>query len=1608
MKHTKKKRLLAIVLCMILVLSTGIAAFANENVGLQSVACQAATLERVIKNAEGEDVGTLIADIPEGTFLASSSDANIQMDVQADVGADGVLNRVQQQLEANGETGYTLNNYVMADVTFYVNGEKQVPQQPITFHVSGTSIDTENVMAFADDRQNTTTLMDADTDENGGLQFTAQPFTSETVVYGIFDVTEAAEEDGTANTANDAAVMPIDDPASGYQITTTQKEVTLTVEHYVENAKAKLYRDTTIVLKNNQTIDNIAIASNYTVSRVVLMNGNREERSIDRHEVVTANSTYRVYYRAEEETTTGSVQLFDYQVKGKDGASINNADNYDSNSAKTTRFASGIINGNRDKNKYETTVNVGNNKIYINTWDRDSNNSLVNQVNGTAFGNGNATTGIISGVDYATGALKMNKNSSGRQMYEPGFFTTRDTKSGKQVLDGYTLQFLRTGDTYKMTQVNKPSGEMAASSGDRFFPLNNLQNPPHDDANDSGNNDYFGMRYDIQFKIGDYLGDLNYKFTGDDDLWVVLDAKKNGGRVIVDLGGIHSALTQEVDIWNALFPNRDRNSLTDAERNETHTLTVLYMERGAYASNCNMEFTLPNSTIITPSTAPTADLNLTKENTSGTKLANAVFKLVNTNGTEVGTATSDANGNVTFEGLNAGEYTLTEETAPESYVKSKTSWKVTVAVSGETATATLYDTSGTENTEVAKDANGRYKIINYTKEEELRFSLNYNKTAKVTDWDTRKYDIDITASSLLTSTTTEEKEGTADVMLVLDASGSMGDSLSTETTYKEIGPNTSETRAKLDTDKTYYVDVNGEYLEMKYRRDYSSYRRIWKINGYDASKYYTNNTIYEKVTTKTTRMDALKSTATQFVSDIATKSPNSKVGVTVFSSEGYGDHGGYIDLQEVGVGTNVTDINKFINALDAKGGTDPGVGLEDAYNKLKVLKDKGDTLPKYVILFTDGSPTGGGNSWDTTAQKKAEASAKKLKEMGVTVYTIGFALNDKAKTFLEGGTYNGTKYPGIASSGCAKTADDAASLLAIFNKISSTITNNLEIKHAKIVDVIDPRFVILDSKGNQITEDYINEKGTLDENQINYVTLDNGGKVYYKANKQYIEWTDQTIPNENNKTDGNKKDEWKKTITVQAQTDYIGGNDVPTNISPDSKIITSYGEGVLPQPKVNVKADLKLNDKKIDIYKGDDVPKADDVLKDMIQNYTANTEKYSVTKEQFEAKWYSEDALKSNPNFADKTETTSDIVGTTVINDTTYYLKVTYNAGEPSTESNTNTTLNGGIKIAGGDTHKVEATTKTTPSRNYGTYKIHVISGTIKITKELVEPLKSDQTFEFVVKNADGNEVARVPITVKQGKREGTVTDETVLAKLTNLPRGTYTVEEVDKTDYVLNSAVSGNETNCQNNAGTKPKTLTFVLGNCKDAPYSNVIQNYTYKESNGGTIGAVIFTNEKVISDWDIVKVSASSNNLKLQGAEFSLTDLSTGTTYKGISNENGKIEWKNADGTLVEKMAEGTYTFREVKAPAGYSVSSETWIIKITADGFLKTITKDGKEIVAQPTNEKDKTLHYYYEDEALYALPSTGGRGIFLYMIGGMLLMGGAAWILYKNKREEVLKR
>ena len=52
------------------------------------------------------------------------------------------------------------------------------------------------------------------------------------------------------------------------------------------------------------------------------------------------------------------------------------------------------------------------------------------------------------------------------------------------------------------------------------------------------------------------------------------------------------------------------------------------------------------------------------------------------------------------------------------------------------------------------------------------------------------------------------------------------------------------------------------------------------------------------------------------------------------------------------------------------------------------------------------------------------------------------------------------------------------------------------------------------------------------------------------------------------------------------------------------------------------------------------------------------------------------------------------------------------------------------------------------------------------------------------------------------------------------------------------------------------------------------------------------------------------------------------------------------------------------------------------------------------------KNNTFTLTIKNDVVYDLPSTGGTGIYLYMIGGMMLMLIAVWILYKNKCREVL--
>lgn len=1408
------------------------------------------------------------------------------------------------------------------DIKFLVDGEEIQPGASVKVSVS---LNDERKIKDADvyhvDAEDNVENMDGSVDKNGNVEF-------ETTHFSTYVIVQRGGEN-----------------------------VKVIIRHLDNTTSKEIYSADERTILVGGKINDYTKAKNWEVSKVKV---NDAEVDKDKKIEVAQDSTIEVYYTPKHnDNFQGPTSFYDYTVKAGEG--------YDENTGKWTQYSfnmlgdaakgdngnqkitSGKMDHNYDSYKYNFTVDSG--------YDEHE-NKIEAEVNNYKE-NVKRIGGLLKEVeDNGKGAVKFNYP-------EPGFFVDQDATATinnnetylRRVIKDYKLVFDQNGDSYKLTKVIDKNGDQRATAGSNFFPLDGV---PRSEKSDDGNHNYFfGMRYDVTFKIGDYVGPLNYTFTGDDDLWVVLDGKK----IVIDLGGIHQAAKKKVNLWDYV-KHKDENE---------HTLTILYMERGAYESNCQMEFTLPSARISEVTNVPTTDLVLKKVNKSQDALSGARFTLVNSETNESQTATSvDETGLVNFTRLRPGTYTLTEDIAPEGYEASNESWIVKVTLSEDNkAVATLYKADG--KTKIEKNTDSLYHIMNYTQEEIIKASMDYSKTATVNDWDKRTYDINITAASTSTSTITTTEKAVADIMLVLDVSGSMD---KTTVSYSYVAENTTDGRAGLNTGTLYYVKKDESYVKLQYYNNYYG-RPGWYIGDdwWSQTKAddstYNGCKIYLKKTEK--KLTALQNAVKQFITDTANKSPDSKIGITAFSSAGYGSHGKTEDLQKAG--DNKENLTRFVDSLVANGGTDPYVGLKNAKSKLDAATMSGDTKPKYVLLFTDGEPTGSGNSWDTTAQQNAEnitngtESIKGIKQEGYTVYTIGFGLRDKAKAFLEGGTYGSTTYPGIASKNCAFNAENATQLGDIFKDIQNTITQDISITGATITDIIDPRFELLKDDGTLYTQDDLN----------NGVEV-NGGTVSLVKGNYQIQWTDQTIPNK-------KNGEWNKTIKVKAKDNFVGGNNVTTNVSPGSKISTGYGDVELPQPTVNVKVNLVVKDKDVWIYKGDTVPTDETILNQLFNesetSYSKGTISAADAKDHITLQW--KDGTQTNIS--------KENMATTPDDDTEYYLEVTYDPKTTSTdESKTNTTTSDGEQHVVGAAEK--AYNPDNSNNPYGIYKIHVIKGQIQITKNVTETSDTDRTFTFNVNAKNGQNVSdsQVNVIVPAGETSGTVT-------LPDLPRGEYTVTEDNADGYFIQAfdIVTGDgQTDCENVKSDADKSLKFTLGN--DVKKANVITtDYTY--TSGGVKGVASYTNEAVIS-LDLKKTD--TDNHSLTGAKFKL-EMKDGDIWKSLEND---IEVKNDTSEIeLNNLKAGIYKLTETTAPKGYSLLGSSICFKV-ATGSVTLVDENGDP--AQKSNMwslENKVLTI--KNAKLYSLPESGGPGIYGFTISGVAILATALLLFINNKRREKKK-
>lgn len=1457
------------------------------------------------------------------TAEAGALPADAQLSV-TEITSEDEVKKIEKAVEEKAiEEQFSIKNIFSYDIKFLVNGSEVQPTTPVQVSVDTPEItSSENAAVLHVDDNNVAEDMNGAVDGEGKVVFDAPHFSKYVIV----------QKGGS--------------------------EVTVTIEHYdnTRDPKEKIYADDVLTLPIGGKINDYTKATNWyvaSVTKVETADGTETTTTVDTDNElsVTRDCTIKVYYTPKTKGINGDTTFYDYTVKAvtDDEAQINN----------NTYYSFNMLGENPIGGKKLTAGTASQNYKLYNYWIKDT--FIANAYTGSA----KVVTGILKGLDK-DGKVEFNYP-------EPGFFEDSDftcdvkTKSGRfetrylrKVYKDLKLGFKQSGDTYTLENVKDTDGNVLTTAGSNFYPLNGTRKLSYERSK-SENNYFFGMRYDVPFKIGDYVGPMNYEFTGDDDLWVLLD-----GELVLDLGGIHSAADGTVDIWEKL--GKTANQLTPEEKEQEHTLTVLYMERGAGESNCKMKFTLPSASIAEVSQVPMAELNLQKVNKNNEGLQGARFTLVNNETGETQTASSvGESGNVKFSKLRVGTYTLREDVAPSGYIPSLDTWIVKVELdSNNTAIATLYLSDGT--TPYTDKKGSYYQILNMTKEELINSSLDYNKTAKVIDWDKRTYQIDITASSKLTESSVTEKDAIADMVLALDVSGSMDYKVDKkdDASHDYLGDYNSVS-STLDSTKIYYY--TGSYYPMIYHggKWIYYYRRNaeWKDVPQNSQKY-----VYKC----DSRLSGLKEAATTFINSANAASQENRIGIVSFSTSAK------IKSNIQYVNASGTDaLVKAVNQLTADGGTSPNEALEKAADILE--KNKRKDVPQYVILFTDGEPTGNGSTWENSIAEATKLQADKLKQDGIIVYTVGLGLTSKAKGWLDGTQeieYNGKNISGIASTGCAYTAENIEQLKDVLKKIQETTTQNLAIKKAEIKDVIDPRFVILDDSGTPITSEYPGIE--------NGIKLANGGTVYYDKDTkhQYIVWTEQTIKS-------SKDGGWKASVTVKAKDDYIGGNDVPTNISPDSMIHTGYGDAVLPQPKVNVKAELKVKDKAVTIYKGDSLPNTDTVLNEMF-DLAGNTSKYNVPESSFTTEWYSDP------------ECTTKVTDLTADTETTYYLKVSYDAGVPSDGSTANT----GGNIAGDADHIVEAVNEKDSAKLYGIYTIKVVSGEIQITKKLESALETECTFHFSIKNESGVEIKNVSITIPTGSTEVKFDGE----DLKNLPRGTYTISEVDSNGYVLTDYQVDDTTNCRNTRNEQQESVTFKLGYEKttdsDDKDVDVIKNYTYDSQSGGTVGSVTFTNEKATTAWDIVKVSTSGNQVRLPGAEFVLQQNGE-TVYTGTSNTDGKIIWKKA-GKEVSSLEKGEYTLKETKAPTGYVLSNEVWTIKTTKGGSLVSYTTDKSngKIDKSEISETDGTLHLYFKNEVVYDLPSTGHSGIFNILMSGILLMFAGILIIYKMKGKGVLKK
>lgn len=471
------------------------------------------------------------------------------------------------------------------------------------------------------------------------------------------------------------------------------------------------------------------------------------------------------------------------------------------------------------------------------------------------------------------------------------------------------------------------------------------------------------------------------------------------------------------------------------------------------------------------------------------------------------------------------------------------------------------------------------------------------------------------------ATTVTTSANPADIVLVLDVSGSMDDPM---TQYNKV--------YSLDQWGTYYIQQGGRYQPVKWNKDRNS-GGYWSWTGeYEKWNQFQPKTsaddtnanrvqFYSRVNSGQKKLDALKTAVNSFIDNVAKQSHDSRIALVKFAGKKEDNKVGNDTYRDSGYTYNYTQVvrgltaasdsqrlKKAVDALSPAGATRADYGMELAKNIISSNGMADNGRKKTVIMFTDGEPTNN-RVFEYNVANSAISASKDMKAADTTVYTIGVFSGangtpvnsldsvDRTNKYMHLVSSNYKNAESLDSPGEATYPDDNKSyflstgsvdeLSSIFQQISQEVggsTSKLDEK-ATIKDIVTPYF-------NMPTDPKEVKVYTADSVGVESDGVESDGSTVKWAGKVPFDGIVSIQGNTVSVSGFSYRNNWcgtssngfhngKKLIiqfNVTAKDGFLGGNDVPTNVETsgiydkdgeDGKMIDSFK---VPTVNVPIKA----------------------------------------------------------------------------------------------------------------------------------------------------------------------------------------------------------------------------------------------------------------------------------------------------------------------------------------------------------------------------------------------------------------------------------------------------